>query len=123
MSTVINVPKELVPTASDGKLAKASAIFDDEKQKFQSELNAISIMGTMKVVPLIENIVAEETPEENTQIDVIYVNDTDEMHTVGVNNEVYRTPDGELLIVEVPAGGSAEINFLNIEGTIFVRGL
>ena len=123
MSSTINVPKFLKPTASDGKLAGASAIFDDEQQKFQSELNAISIMGTTKVLQLVENTVADEEPDENTQIDVIYVNDTDEEHTVGVDNEKFRTPDGELLIITVPVGGYCEINFINIGGTIFVRGL
>lgn len=123
MSTYISVPKYLKPTARDGKLAGASAIFDDEQQKFQSELNAISIKGTMKVIPLTEGTAAAEEPEENTQIDVLYVNDTEEELTVGVNNERYRTPDGELMIIYVPAGGYAEVNFLNIGGTIFVRGV
>lgn len=123
MSDVINVPRMLKPTASHGKLAEASAIFDKDIGRFQSELNAISIKGTMKLVQLTEGAAAAEEPEENTQIDVIYVNDTENTLTVGVNNEVYRTPDGELMIIYVPAGGYAEVNFLNIGGTIFVRGL
>ena len=123
MSEVINVPKMLEPTASDGKLAAASAIFDKDLQKFQSELNAVTIRGVTKVVQLEGNIIAEESPDENTQTDVIYVNDTGEQHTVGVSHESYRTPDGRLMVVTVPAGGYAEINFLNIGGTVFVRGL
>lgn len=123
MSDVINVPRILEPTASHGKLAMASAIFDEDIGRFQSELNSISIKGTLKLVQLTGGVAAAEEPEENTQIDVIYVNDTENTLTVGVNNEVYRTPDGELMIIYVPAGGYAEVNFLNIGGTIFVRGL
>ena len=123
MSDVINVPRILEPTASHGKLARASAIFDEDIGRFQSELNSISIKGTMKLVQLTEGAAAAEKPEENTQIDVIYVNDTENTLTVGVNNEVYRTPDGELMIIYVPSGGYAEVNFLNIGGTIFVRGI
>jgi len=123
MSEVINVPKMLEPTASDGKLAKASSIFDQDEGKFQSQLNALIIKGVTKLVQLTGNILADEEPDVNTQTDVIYVNDDAEQHTVGVNNEVYRTPDGELMVIVVPSHGYAEINFLNIGGTIFVRGL
>lgn len=123
MSDIIKVPRILEPTASHGKLARASAIFDEDIGRFQSELNSISIKGTLKLVHLTEGAAAAEEPEENTQIDVIYVNDTENTLTVGVNNEVYRTPDGELMIIYVPAGGYAEVNFLNIGGTIFVRGI
>lgn len=90
---------------------------------FQSELNSISIKGTLKLVQLTEGAAAAEEPEENTQIDVIYVNDTENTLTVGVDNEVYRTPDGQLMVIVVPTGGYAEVNFLNIGGTIFVRGI
>jgi hypothetical protein len=123
MSDVINVPRILEPTASHGKLARASAIFDEDIGKFQSELNSISIKGTLKLVHLTEGATAAEEPKENTQIDVIYVNDTGRPLTVGVNNEVYRTPNGQLMVIVVPSGGYAEVNFLNIGGTIFVRGL
>jgi hypothetical protein len=123
MSDIIKVPRILEPTASHGKLARASAIFDEDIGRFQSELNSISIRGTIKLVHLTEGAAAAEEPAENTQIDVIYMNDTENTLTVGVNNEVYRTPDGELMIIYVPAGGYAEVNFLNIGGTIFVRGI
>lgn len=123
MSELINVPRLLKSTASDHKLAEASAIFDNEMGMFQSELNAISIRGVTKMVQLESNIVAEEHPEENTQTDVIYVNDTSEQYTIGVSHEAYRTPDGQMINIMVPAGGYAEVNFLNIGGTIFVRGI
>lgn len=123
MSEIIKVPRMLKPTASHGKLAMASAIFDEDIGRFQSELNSISIKGTMKLVQLTEGAAAAEEPEENTQIDVIYVNDTENTLTVGVNNEVYRTPNGQLMVIVVPSGGYAEVNFLNIGGTIFVRGI
>lgn len=123
MSEIINVPKMLESTASDGKLARASAIFDATENKFQSELNAISIKGVTKIIHIDVNTLLVENPEENTQIDAIVVNDDSVDHTVGVSNVRYRTPDGELLIITVPVGGYAEFNFLNIGGTIFVRGI
>lgn len=122
MSHKINVPKMLESTADDGKLAKASAIFDEEENKFQSELNAVSIKGVMKVIVLENNTVAAEEPDENTQIDVIYVNnDSERSFNVGISNTHYRTPDGNLIILTVPPGGYGEVNFLNIGGTIYVR--
>lgn len=123
MSDIINVPKMLESTASDGKLARASAIFDEDIGRFQSELNSKAIRGSLKLVQLTENIVAEEYPEDLNQIDVIYVNDTSSSLTVGVSNTRYRTPNGELVVLTVPAGGYAEVNFLNIDGIIFVRGV
>ena len=123
MSEIINVPKMLESTASDGKLARASSIFDADENKFQSELNAISIKGVTKVIHIDVNTLIVENPEENTQIDAIVVNDDSVDHTVGVSNVRYRTPDGNLMIVNVPVGGYAEFNFLNIDGVIFVRGV
>ena len=107
----------------DRTVAGASTIFDDELGVFQSELNSKAIRGSLKLVQLTENIVAEEYPEDLNQIDVIYVNDTSSSLTVGVSNTRYRTPNGELVVLTVPAGGYAEVNFLNIGGTVFVRGL
>lgn len=123
MSDIINVPRILEPTASHGKLARASAIFDDDEGKFQSEVNAISIKGVTKVRHIDVNTLIVENPDENTQTDVIVVNDDSVDHTVGVSNVRYKTPDGELLIITVPVGGYAEFNFLNIGGTIYVRGV
>jgi hypothetical protein len=63
MSDVINVPRILEPTASHGKLARASAIFDEDIGRFQSELNSISIKGTLKLVHLTEGAAAAEATE------------------------------------------------------------
>ena len=119
----VYIPGRLEPAAMDRTVAGASTIFDDELGVFQSELNSKAIRGSLKLVQLTENIVAEEYPEDLNQIDVIYVNDTSSSLTVGVSNTRYRTPNGELVVLTVPAGGYAEVNFLNIGGTVFVRGL
>lgn len=123
MSEVIKVPKRLEPTADDKKLAGASGIFDDDLNAFQSELNAVSIRGVTKVMHIDTNILLVENPEENMQTDVIVINDDSADHTVGVSNVRYRTPDGNLMVINVPVRGYAEFNFINIGGTIFVRGI
>lgn len=123
MSDIIKVPKRLEPTADDRKLAGASSIFDDELNSFQSELNAVSIRGITKVTHIDTNILLVENPEENMQTDVIVVNDDSVDHTVGVSNVKYKTPDGNLMVINVPVRGYAEFNFINIGGTIFVRGI
>ena len=123
---MIDVPGRLNPVDIDRVLGGADVIFDDDLGKRQSEINAsvmVSIKGVTKVIHITEDMQLSENPDENTQTDVVIVNDTDETHFVGVSNQGYRTPDGNIMSVSVPVGGYAEVNFLNINGTIFVRGV
>lgn len=119
----VYIPGRLEPAAMDKTVAGTSVIYDDDLGLFQSELNAKTIKGTLKVVNLSESIIAEEHPEESHQTDVIYVNDTSSILTVDISNANYRTPNGEIVSITVPPGGYAEANFLNIGETIYVRGI
>ena len=56
---------------------------------------------------------------------VFFVNsttDTDFVVTID-NSSSFKTPDGHVLQLTVPANGYAECNFINVNGTIFVRGI
>ena len=53
---------------------------------------------------------------------IIYNNNNSYDLTVIVPT-TYKTPDGEAIELTCPAGGYCEVSFLNIDGTIFARGL
>ena len=123
---ITEIPGRLKAVDMDGVVTGASDILDDELQQRQSEINKSvlkSIKGTTKVVSITSDTEAAEHPEVDSQTDVIYVNDTQDELFVSVSNSQYRTPDGEVISLTVPAGGYAEVNFLNIAGTIYVRGM
>ena len=57
---------------------------------------------------------------------VFFVNsttDTDFVVTIDNSSSSFKTPDGHVLQLTVPADGYAECNFINVNGTIFVRGI
>jgi hypothetical protein len=80
------------------------------------------LRGTNETVELTEDITFDEEVSIGEQKTVIYLNDTDDVLTVTVPNNGYRTPDGEAIIIETPSGGYGEVNIINIGGTIFARG-
>lgn len=53
---------------------------------------------------------------------IIYTNSTagDLIVTVPTT---YTTPDGQAIELTCPAGGYCEVNYLNINGTVYARGL
>ena len=53
---------------------------------------------------------------------IIYTNDTVNEYTVGISTS-YKSPDGNAIELTVPAGGYAEVNFINVSGTIYARGV
>ena len=57
---------------------------------------------------------------------VFFVNsttDSDFVVTIDNSSSSFKTPDGHVLQLTVPANGYAECNFINVNGTIFVRGI
>ena len=57
---------------------------------------------------------------------VFFVNsttDSDFVVTIDNSSSSFKTPDGHVLQLTVPADGYAECNFINVNGTIFVRGI
>lgn len=80
------------------------------------------LRGTSEVVELEEDTTFDGEAALGEQKTVIYLNDTDAELTVTVPNDDYRTPDGDAIVIPVPAGGYGEVNILNIGGIIFARG-
>jgi hypothetical protein len=79
--------------------------------------------GSSKVIEITENVIVEETVDLGTQLDIIYLNVTEQEKTVTVIfSDTYKTPDGLNMELLVPPGGYGEINILNIDGIMFVRG-
>ena len=89
----------------------------------QTTLNSF-LKGTVEVVSVTtdNNNYTAGTIEEGTQKHVIFNNGGDADYTVTIPT-TYRTPDGQPIELTVPDGGYAEANFMNIGGTIYVRGL
>ena len=83
----------------------------------------LGVLGIMKKVDLTSDMVANEQPLVGTQTNVVYVNDTQVSYHVSVSNTSYRTPDANIITITVPAGGYGEVNFLNINGIIYARGI
>lgn len=80
------------------------------------------LKGTSETVELTEDITFDEEVNLGEQKTVIYLSDTNDVLTVTVPNNGYRTPDGEAIIIEIPSGSYGEVNIINIGGTIFARG-
>lgn len=53
---------------------------------------------------------------------IIYTNSGSSDLTVTVPT-TYQTPDGQAIELTCPAGGYCEVNYINIGGTIYARGI
>ena len=110
-ATIAGGPEDIV--AGSGAITTANAI---------ALYCAGFLKGTNETVELTENITFDEEVALGEQKTVIYLNDTNDVLTVTVPNNSYRTPDGEVIIIEIPSGGYGEMSIINIGGTIFARG-
>lgn len=80
------------------------------------------LKGKYKTVTATSNIIASESPASGMETDVLYVNNGSSTITVTASAQVYRTPNGNDLVVQVSPGMYGEINYTNINGVIYVRG-
>lgn len=79
--------------------------------------------GSSKIVNIVSDIAFSETTEDNTQINIIYLNNSDsDKNIIIVASSIYKTPDGKNIEINIPPGGYGEVNILNINGIMFVRG-
>lgn len=110
-ATIASSPSDIV--SGSGSIVTANAV---------AGYYAGFMRGTSETVELSEDITLSATASAGEQKTIIYLNDTENEITVTVPNDTYRTPDGEVISIPVPAGGYGEVNIINIGGTIFARG-
>ena len=65
--------------------------------------------GTSKVIELTNDITFSEVTDNNKTVTIVPSNQ-------------YKTPDGLIIEIIVPPGGYGEVNILNINNVMFVRG-
>ena len=82
------------------------------------------LRGSYKVVNVVQDMTISEAPAEGTEIDVIYTNNTaHEVILTIVASQHVKTPLAQDIILIVLPGGYGEVNYSNISGTIYVRGV
>ena len=124
-SVGITVPTGLAVTGSpittSGTLA--IALENDYVIPQQTTLDSF-LKGTIEVVSVTadNNSYNAGTIAEGTQKHVIFNNGGSADYIITIPT-TYRTPDGQPINLTVPNGGYAEANFMNINDTIYVRGL
>ena len=59
---------------------------------------------------------------DGQQCNVIYQSANNNAYDAVISTN-YVEPDGQQITLKIPAGGYAEINYINIKGIIFVRGI
>lgn len=83
-----------------------------------------ALHGSNKVVVVDENLNAIEDIETNTELSVLYYNNSDTTVTITFTpTETYKTPNNDVLTLSINPNCYSEISFLNIEGITFVRGI
>ena len=82
-----------------------------------------ALHGNSEIIEILDNIIFSETIDNNTQLTIIYINNSDSDKTVTVvTSSIYKTPDGENIVITIPPNGYGELSVLNINNIMFVRG-
>lgn len=93
----------------------------DYFNEIQTDPNAYH--GKTLVVELNESIEVHSVAPLNSQLDIIYLNVSNSTITVTVTpSEVYKTPDNEPIELLISSKGYGELNILNVDNVMFVRG-
>lgn len=120
---MVFIPGRLHSVTMEGITTGADEVMDDALHKKQSELNAQFIRGMVMVQTISQNTIIDSIDvEEGSQVDVLYVNNTISELTVTISIGGARTPNGDLVVLTVPAGGYGEANYLRTGNVLFVRG-
>ena len=125
-SVGITVPTGLAVTGSPITTSGTLAIALENGYVIPQQTTLDSFLkGTIEVVSVTadDNGYDAGTIALGTQKHVIFNNGGDADYIVTIPTTPYRTPDGQAINLTVPNGGYAEANFMNINGTIYVRGL
>ena len=79
--------------------------------------------GSSKVIEITTDITFSEVTDNNTQSNIIYLNNSNSDKTITIiTSSIYKTPNGENISIIIPPGGYGEVNILNINNVMFVRG-
>lgn len=82
-----------------------------------------ALHGDTKIIHVSNDIEVINRVDTNTQLNVIYINDSENEITVTMHPTTnYLTPDGQDIELSILPNGYGEINYLNINDTIFARG-
>lgn len=77
----------------------------------------------MRVVNVSSDLSNQTTNITNGQEEtIIYKNTGNAAYTITISSS-YSSPDGQQVSLPCPVGGYCEVSFLNIDGTIYVRGI
>lgn len=109
---------------------KEKRYLDEEglKKVFKSISDSIpdnALLGIINTVMISanNNEFSIKEMENNSQRHIIFVhNGTEDNYTITIPT-TYKTPDGEEIILTIPKGGFAEVNFVKIGNEIYARGL
>lgn len=125
-----SIPTTAKQTAWDGK---QDAISDLTTIRNQASSGATAfgwgdhstagyLKGSVRVVSVTSSLNNQTTSvAAGHQETVIYANNGTE-HTVSISTS-YKSPDGQQINLTIPANGYGEVNFLNVGGTIYARGV
>lgn len=86
-------------------------------------LSELSKIGTVRVIMVTGDVVNQTTEIADGQSEtILFVNDTNLNCNVTVSVD-YKTPNGEQIALVCPVGGYCEVSFININDTIYARGI
>lgn len=105
-------------------------VIESRDQAIAAALNYLNSKGVASAVTVSSNLNNVVCPSQilgnemsGAQAAVVYVNSgTTTDYTITVST-TYKTPDGNQLNLTCPKNGYCEINYLNINGTIYARGI
>ena len=94
---------------------------DTEKENWDD----VEYMKSCKIVLTedIENAVCPIELKRGWECNVIYENQSKDTEFYINISPAYRTPDGSTVELSCPPGGYCEVNWINIAGNIYVRGV
>lgn len=104
----------------------ASDVYSWAKEENKPSYTLSEVGAAASVVALTENVnsTCSITGAGNAgkMETIVYTNSSGSSKTVTIPT-TYSTPDGAAITLTVPDGGYCEVNYLNISGTIYARGV
>ena len=115
--------KDIVSDEHEDYTEISIILSDDDTEK--EGWDDVEFMQTTKVL-VNRNLINVECPinlNRGWGCTVVYENTTEDQNFYISINPDYKTPDGGTLEIDCPAGGYCEVNWINVGGIIYVRGV